>query len=135
MTAFDSQTGNVIWRKTAPGVRMRESIGLAADSSQTFIKTMDGNLYGVSATADTMQLLWKSPIEMGYELNPAAAVERDGVIFTPTHSGVVYAVNRNDYTLMWKYKLSNCLVNAVLPIGNRKVLVSTMDGKLACIGY
>ncbi|NML40874.1 PQQ-binding-like beta-propeller repeat protein [Chitinophaga sp. G-6-1-13] len=135
MTAFDSQTGNVIWRKTLPGVRMRESIGLAADSSQTFIKTMDGNLYGVSATADTMQLLWKSPIEMSYELNPAAAVERDGVIFTPTHSGVVYAVNRKDYTLLWKHKLSNCLVNAVLPIGNRKVLVSTMDGKLACIGY
>lgn len=135
MTAFDSQTGNVIWRKNMPGVRMRESIGLAADSSQTFIKTMDGNLYGVSATADTMQLLWKSPVEMGYELNPAAAVERDGVIFTPTHSGVVYAVNRKDYTLLWKHKLSNCLVNAVLPIGNRKVLVSTMDGKLACIGY
>ncbi|WP_246269641.1 PQQ-binding-like beta-propeller repeat protein [Chitinophaga oryzae] len=135
MTVFDSQTGNVIWRKTVPGVRMRESIGMAADSSQTFIKTMDGNLYGVSAAADTMQLLWKSPIEMGYELNPAAAVERDGVIFTPTHSGVVYAVNRNDYTLLWKHKLSNCLVNAVLPIGNRKVLVSTMDGKLACIGY
>ncbi|WP_245957515.1 outer membrane protein assembly factor BamB family protein [Chitinophaga flava] len=135
MTAFDSQTGNVIWRKTVPSIRMRESIGLSADSSQTFIKTMEGNLYGVSATADTMQVLWQSPIAMGYELNPAAPVERDGVIFTPTHSGVVYAVNRNDYTLLWKHKLSNCLVNAVLPIGNRKVLVSTMDGKLACIGY
>ncbi|MBC9931842.1 PQQ-binding-like beta-propeller repeat protein [Chitinophaga qingshengii] len=135
MTAFDAQSGRVIWRKNRADVRMRESIGLSADSSQTFIKTMEGNLYGVSATADTMQLLWQSPIEMGYELNPAAAIERDGVIFTPTHSGVVYAVNAKDHTLLWKHKLSNCLVNAVLPIGDRKVLVSTMDGKLACIGY
>lgn len=135
MTAFNSQTGSVIWRKTMSGVRMRESIGLSADSSQTFIKTMDGGLYGVSATADTMQLLWHSPVEMGYELNPAAPIERDNVIFTPTHSGVVYAINRNDYTLLWKHKLSNCLVNAVLPIGNKQVLVSTMDGKLACLQY
>ncbi|CAL1518643.1 PQQ-binding-like beta-propeller repeat protein [Chitinophaga sp. MM2321] len=135
MTAFNSATGAVIWRKSIPDVRMRESLGQSADSSQLFIKTMDGQLYGVSATADSLQLMWRSAIEMGYELNPASPVEQGNVIFVPTHAGVVYAVNRNDYTLLWKFKLSNCLVNAVLPADNNQVFISTMDGKLACIQY
>ncbi|MBO9728245.1 MAG: PQQ-binding-like beta-propeller repeat protein [Chitinophaga sp.] len=135
MTAFNAATGEVIWRKSRPDIRMRESLGLATDSSQVFIKTMEGRLYGVSTQADSMQVSWQSPLEMGYELDPAAPVQQGSVIYVPTHSGVVYAVNTSDHSLLWKYKLSNCLVNAVLPVDNQQVLVSTMDGKLALLRY
>jgi outer membrane protein assembly factor BamB/predicted MPP superfamily phosphohydrolase len=135
MTAFNAGTGEVIWRKSRPDIRMRESLGLAADSSEVFIKTMEGRLYGVSAKADSLVVQWQSPVEMGYELDPAAPVEKEQVIYVPTHSGVVYAVNATDHSLLWKFKLSNCLVNAVLPMGNKQVLVSTMDGKLALLRY
>lgn len=135
MTAFNAASGEVIWRKSRPDVRMRESLGLSADSSEVFIKTMEGRLYGVSTRTDSLQLLWQSPVEMGYELDPAAPVEQDQVIYVPTHSGVVYAINAKDHSLLWKFKLSNCLVNAVLPAGDKQVLVSTMDGKLALLRY
>lgn len=135
MTAFDAQTGNVIWRKNRPDIRVRESIGLSADSSNVLIKTMEGELYGVSPTADSMQLNWKSAVEMGYELDPAPPVEMEGVIYAPTHSGVVYAVDGKSHALIWKHKLSNCLVNTVVPVGNKQVLFSTMDGKLSFIQF
>ncbi|WP_247679887.1 PQQ-binding-like beta-propeller repeat protein [Chitinophaga polysaccharea] len=135
MTAFNATTGAVIWRKSLPGVRMRESLGLSADSSEVFIKTMDGQLYGVATNADTMQLLWRSPVEMGYELDPAAPVAWGEVIYIPTHSGVIYTINRGDHSLLWKYKISNCLVNQVLAAGDKQMLFSTMDGKLALLRY
>ncbi|HVI45817.1 MAG TPA: PQQ-binding-like beta-propeller repeat protein [Chitinophaga sp.] len=135
MTAFNSATGAVIWRRQMPEVRVRESMGLSADSSEVLVKTMEGALCGISATADSMQVLWQSPVAMGYELNPAPPVEYNGVIYVPTHSGVVYAINRHDHALKWKYKLSNCLVNAVLPTRDNRLLLSTMDGKLACLQY
>lgn len=103
--------------------------------SEVFIKTMEGRLYGIATRADSLQLRWQSPVEMGYELDPAAAVERDQVIYVPTHSGVTYAIHAKDHSLLWKFKLSNCLINAVLPAGNKQVLVSTMDGKLALLRY
>ncbi|NSL91158.1 PQQ-binding-like beta-propeller repeat protein [Chitinophaga sp. Mgbs1] len=135
MTAFNAATGAVIWRKSIPHVRMRESQGLSADSSEVFIKTMDGGLYGVSATADTLQLNWQASLNMGYELNPASPIAFNHLIFIPTHSGVLYAVNSKDHTLSWKHKISNCLINTIVPLTKNTILVSTMDGKVTCVEY
>ncbi|RFS20524.1 metallophosphoesterase [Chitinophaga silvatica] len=135
MTAFNAATGNVIWRKTNPDIRVRESIGLSADSTDVLIKTMEGKLYGVSTVADSMHINWNADVDMGYELDPASCVERDGVIYAPTHSGVVYAIDAQTHGMLWKYKLSNCLVNTVTPLGNKQLLFSTMDGKLALIRF
>lgn len=133
MTAFDAGTGKVIWRTSMPDKKVRESIGLSADSSEIFIKTMEGRLYGVSTRADSLALTWQASLDMGYELDPAPSVESNGVIYVPTHSGVVYAVDSHQHTLRWKYKLSNCLINAILPAGKDKVLISSMDGKIGAL--
>ncbi|HEX5552695.1 MAG TPA: PQQ-binding-like beta-propeller repeat protein, partial [Chitinophagaceae bacterium] len=53
MTALNAATGHVIWRKKWPGVKVRESMGLSLDSSLVYVKTMEGEIYGVSTTADT----------------------------------------------------------------------------------
>jgi outer membrane protein assembly factor BamB/predicted MPP superfamily phosphohydrolase len=132
MTAFEASTGRVIWRKQDPKLRVRESMGVSADSSLIYVKTMDGNLLGISPVADSMQVAWKSTLQLPYELCPSAIVEDKGLIFVPTHSGIVYGVDRKSGETLWKYKISNCLVNTVLPQNNR-VYVSTTDGVVTCL--
>jgi len=133
MTAFDAATGAVLWRSRAPKLRVRESMGLSADSSLVYVKTMDGAVIGVSTTADSLRIDWRSPVELGYELAPTALIEREGVVLVPTHSGTVWALARKNGELLWKYKASNCMVNGVLPLGGGNYVISTMDGKLTCI--
>ena len=76
-----------------------------------------------------MQIDWKAALQLPYELCPSAIVEHEGIIYVPTHSGIAYAVSRKSGDVLWKYKVSNCLVNPILPAGN-SVYVSTMDGKV-----
>lgn len=132
MTAFDALNGKVLWRKQAPKIRVRESMGLSADSSLVYVKTMDGQLLGMSTKADSMQVAWKSSLQLPYELCPSAIVENKGTVYVPTHSGIIYAIDRKSGDTLWKYKVSNCLMNAVLP-NNNDVYVSTMDGKVICL--
>jgi outer membrane protein assembly factor BamB/predicted phosphodiesterase len=133
MTCFDATTGQVIWRGRAPKLRVRESMGLSADSALVYVKTMDGILIGVSATAPSLRITWQSPVQLGYELSPTALLEKEGVLYVPTHSGTVWALDRKEGQLLWKYKASNCMVNGILPIEDHKLIISTMDGRLTCV--
>jgi outer membrane protein assembly factor BamB/calcineurin-like phosphoesterase family protein len=133
MTSLDAATGTVIWRSRAPKMRVRESMGLSADSSLVFVKTMEGIVIGVSTTSPTLEIDWQSPVQLGYELDPTALFEKNGIVVVPTHSGTVWALSRKDGALLWRYKVSNCMVNGVLPIGGSDYVISTMDGKLTCI--
>jgi outer membrane protein assembly factor BamB/predicted phosphodiesterase len=135
MTALEAASGRVVWRKKWPGVKVRESMGLSADSSLVYVKTMEGELYGVSTTADTMQLSWRSPLQLGYEICPTPIVEYKGTVFIATQSGTVYAVSRDTGERLWAHKISNCLVNSIMPVGDREMVVSTMDGQIACLRY
>ncbi len=134
MTAFDALSGKVLWRKRAPKLRVRESMGLSADSALVYVKTMDGALIGVSTTAPDLQIDWQSPVQLGYELSPTALLESDGVLYVPTHSGTVWAIDRKEGKLLWRYKASNCMVNGILPLGEQELVINTMDGKLTCVG-
>jgi outer membrane protein assembly factor BamB len=132
MTSLDATTGKVVWRERMPHNRVRESMGLSADSTLVYAKTMDGQLLGISTNADTMQVAWRSSLQLPYELCPSAIVEDRGVVYVPTHSGIVYAIDRKSGGTLWKYKVSNCLMNSILPFQNI-VYVSTMDGKVSCL--
>jgi outer membrane protein assembly factor BamB/calcineurin-like phosphoesterase family protein len=135
MTCFDSETGNVVWRKQVNTIRVRESMGLSADSSLVYVKTMDGQLLGMSSKAADMEISWKSSLQLPYELAPSAIVEKEGIIYVPTNSGLTCALNRANGEILWQYKSSNCLVNPILALPEKKVIVSTMDGKLVCLQY
>jgi len=135
MTALDATTGAVLWRKQMPDARVRESMGLSADSSLVFVKTMDGNLYGISTTANDMSIAWKSTVSLGYEICPTAIVEKNNIIFVPGQSGITTAVKRSNGELLWKHKISNCLVTHLLPLADHQLLVTTMDGKIALLEF
>ncbi|WP_347159756.1 PQQ-binding-like beta-propeller repeat protein [Pontibacter chitinilyticus] len=135
MTALDAGTGQVQWREKRDSVRVRESMGLSADGKLVYVKTMDGQLYGVSTTADSMQLAWKSGLQLPYELAPSAIVESRGIVYVPSHSGMASAVDRQTGKVLWKHKISNSLMNPVMPLGKNQVVVSTMDGKISCLQF
>lgn len=135
MTALNARNGEVIWREQMKDVRVRESMGLSADGSLVYVKTMDGQLYGISTKANSMELAWKSDLQLPYELTPSAIVEKDGIVYVPSHSGMTSAVDRQTGKVLWKHKSSNSLVNPVTPVDGRKVIVSTMDGKISYLEY
>ena len=135
MTSLDATTGNVIWRKQMPDLRVRESMGLSKDSSLVFVKTMDGNVYGISTSANEMSPVWKSDVYLGYEISPTAIVENNNIVFVPTQSGITVALDRSTGKTLWKHKLSNGLVTNLLPVSNNQLLVTTMDGKVSLLKF
>ena len=135
MTALDAENGNVIWRKQDTVNRVRESMGLSSDSSLVYAKTMDGFVIGVSTTASEMQIAWRSATGLGYELAPTAIVENQSLVFIPSDKGIVTAVNRINGEVLWKHKISNSLVTNILPVSNREVVVTTMDGKISLLRF
>ncbi|WP_276502227.1 outer membrane protein assembly factor BamB family protein [Terrimonas pollutisoli] len=135
MTSLDANTGNVIWRKQMPDLRVRESMGLSKDSSLVFVKTMDGNVYGISTSANEMSPVWKSDVSLGYEISPTAIVENNNIVFVPTQSGVAVALDRKSGTVLWKHKISNGLITNLLPVTKSQLLVTTMDGKVSLLKF
>jgi len=135
MTAFDAATGKVVWRQQMKEGRVRESMGLSKDGSLVYVKTMDGQLFGVSTKADSLQVGLTTELKLPYELSPSEIVESNGMIYVPSNSGLATAIDRKTGKVVWQYKSSNALVNPMLPFGKSSVLMSTMDGKIVCLNY
>jgi outer membrane protein assembly factor BamB/predicted MPP superfamily phosphohydrolase len=135
MTALDVNTGSVIWRKQVPEIKVRESMGLSTDSSLVYVKTMQGYVEGISTTANEMSSVWKADVSLGYEICPTAIVEKNNIVFVPTQSGVTVALDRASGKVLWKHKTSNGLITNLLPVGNKEILVTTMDGKISLLNF
>ena len=131
MTVLDEVTGEVIWRFNDPDNRVRESIGISEDGNTVYAKTMDGEIIAFDATVPERKVKWISTGEdMGYELAPTALVEKAGVVFAPTDKGNIYAYRASDGKFLWKYRISNGLINMILPTDSGELYVSAMDGKV-----
>lgn len=71
----------------------------------------------------------------GYEHVPSMLIEKDGLVFFGTRNGVVYAIDPLTRKVTWAHKIDNSMVNTVRVLDNKKLLVSTMDGKLTLLRY
>jgi outer membrane protein assembly factor BamB len=60
-------------------------------------------------------------------------VEKQGIIFFGTRSGVVYAVDAAAQKTVWAYKIDNSMVNTVNVIDKKNIIASTMDGKVVLL--
>lgn len=134
MTALDLNTGKQIWREKKDNYRVRESMGLSPDSKLVYAKTMDGELIGVSTQHDSMNVAWKAALRLPYELAPTAIYNDGNTVFVPSHSGLLSAVSSKSGKVLWQYKISNGMINPSLVLKG-KVVVSTMDGKIAMLQY
>lgn len=135
MTALDARTGAEVWRHHVDTLRVRESMGLAADNRVVYVKTMDGNVYGMSTSADSMEIAWTSDLQLPYELAPSAIATNGRVVFVPSHSGVLSALDGQSGDVVWQYKISNGMINPILPLGRRQVVASSMDGKIVKLKF
>jgi len=135
MTALDARNGAVIWREKKDTIRVRESMGLAVNKKQVYVKTMDGDLLGISSSDDKMDVIWKAKLKLLYELTPSAIKTNRKLVFVPSHSGLLSAVDAKTGAVIWQYKISNGMVNPVAINGNNEVVASTMDGKIVSLRF
>lgn len=133
MTVLDTASGRQVWRFQDSANYVRESLGIAADGSRVYAKTMQGHVIALNAAGTERELLWKSPVALGYEICPSPINEYNGVVYVAGQSGVVTALSAKDGSRLWQHKFSNCLVNTVQPVNEQTVIASSMDGKLICL--
>ena len=134
MTALDAKTGVEIW--DSGKYSCREAIGISIDGSLIYIKNMtEGSFYAIDAVSKDQKVVWECKADFGYEIGPSPIVEKEDLVFVPSCNGVVYAISKKTHEVVWKYKLSNALINAVQPIDHRQLLVTSLDGRVACLQY
>ena len=135
MTALNKDDGSIIWRNYDSLNWCRESMGISNDRKQVYVKTLQGKILAIDAEAPDRKVNWLSPVDLGFEIDPAPINESGDIIFIPSHSGAVYALNKINGALIWQHKISNCLINTVHPIDQHTLITSAMDGKLVCLQY
>lgn len=132
MTALDAKTGEEIW--DSGEYSCRESIGVSKDGKLVYIKNMtEGNVDAFYTTSEKQDLAWECKADLGYEISPSPITENDELIFVPTALGIVCAIEKKSHQLVWKYKVSDAIVNYACPFGKNKVLLTTLDGKVICL--
>lgn len=134
MTAFDVATGKELFYSKE--YSCRESIGLDSKNKIVYIKTMkEGDLCAFDATSNDQKLISRVKTNLGYEIAPSALVVHKNLVFIPTQNGIVMAIDTNKNEIAWQYKVSNTLINNLVPTKNNEVFGTTMDGKVFCLKY
>jgi outer membrane protein assembly factor BamB len=72
---------------------------------------------------------------LGYEIAPSPITENEQLVFVPTTNGTVVAIDKTTHLVAWKYKLSNALINAIQQLGEHQILVTILDGRVACLEF
>lgn len=133
ITSLDAGTGKIVWRSNKH--KGREAIGISSDKELVFTKSMHDTLFAYSTSTNSMNLKWALNLGYGYEIGPSPITTNNGVIYVPTDDGRIFAVSRKRRAILWVHKISNALVNYVLPLSNGDVLATTMDGKVVRLSY
>jgi outer membrane protein assembly factor BamB/predicted phosphodiesterase len=131
ISAIDAVDGKTLWRNNDATVR--ESIGISADGKWIYGKTMQDTIVAYAASREKQSAAWKMHCGFGYEHVPSMLIEKDGLVFFGTKSGVVYCIDPKTQQIVWAYKIDNSMVNTVKVLDKNTVIASTMDGKLAWI--
>jgi len=134
MTALDAYTGAEIW--DSDKYSCRESIGISADGENVYIKNMtEGHVMAFDTNAAEQKIAWDCPADLGYEIGPSPITEFGEFVFVPTSSGEIVTISNKSEKVVWRYKLSNALVNAVQNIGHQQLLATTLDGWVVSLKY
>jgi outer membrane protein assembly factor BamB/predicted MPP superfamily phosphohydrolase len=135
MACLDALTGKLIWQSDLGEAKVRESMGLSADSTLVLAKTMDGFVIGVESDTEQPEFVWRSDFDIGYDIAPGVITEKDGIIFIPSDKGITYAASRTGGKLLWSHRVSSCLVNNIVPVTNHCAICNTMDGVVVRLEY
>ena len=131
LSAIDLTTGQTLWRSNEATVR--ESIGISEDGKWIYGKTMQDTVVAFPAVREKASAAWKMHVGYGYEHAPSMLIEKAGSLVFGTRNGVVYAINPTAQQRLWAWKIDNSMVNTVAVLPGKKVLASTMDGKVTLL--
>lgn len=126
MTAIDRATGKTLWRVKDRTVR--ESLGVSADSTTVYARTMDGELIAVDAAADKYTLKWVTDLTFGYEHTPCIVLESDGTVYAASRRGAVAAVDAASGELLWVRRIGRSAVNGFERDTDGTVYLSMIEG-------
>ena len=133
MTAISIANGSTIWRNTDH--KVREMIGISEDGRSIYARTMQDTVFAVSSTAEAFRLKWKVNAGYGYDFAPSMMIEKDAHLFFGTKDGWIYCLASSDGAVLWKYRVSDGLINTVHAIDGDHVLTTAADGKVSLLGY
>lgn len=128
LTAIDARDGHEIYATKQSVVR--ESIGISKDRKRIYAKTMRDSVVCYSALDNHPRQLWACHVGFGYEHATVMLPEKDGVVFSSTKNGLIFAIEAKTGRLLWKHKVSNTLVNTVVPLSRNIVFYTDEDGFL-----
>lgn len=133
LTAIDLTTGATIWRTYQS--KVRETIGLSADQTRIYAKTMQDSVVCYSATAEQPKQLWRANLQFGYEHATSMMPEQGDVVLGSTKDGLIFALQAKTGEIRWKHKIGNSLINTVVPVGRNQLLVTAASGELCLLQY
>ena len=133
MTAIDVNSGKTIWRTFQSTVR--ETIGLSSDKRRLYSKTMQDSVVCFSTEGNVPKQIWATDVKFGYEHAPSMLVEKDGVVFGSTKSGVVFALEAFSGKLLWKHKVGNSLISTVVPLSATECVFTSTSGELGILKH
>lgn len=131
LSAIDLATGQTRWRTNEGG--LRESLGISNDGKYLYGKSMNDTIVAFPTSTEKQQAAWKMGCGFGYEHVPSMLIEKEGTVFFGTKNGKVYAIDPRTQTRVWTYKIDNSMVNTVNVISGKKLVASTMDGKVCLL--
>lgn len=133
LTAIDLTTGATIWRTYQS--KVRETIGLSADQTRVYAKTMQDSVVCYSATSEQPKQLWRANLQFGYEHATSMMAEQGDVVLGSTKDGLIFALQAKTGEIRWKHKIGNSLINTVVPVGRNQLLVTAASGELCLLKY
>lgn len=131
LSAINFTNGETLWRTKEATVR--ESMGVSEDGRFIYGKTMQDTVVAFVTNKEKPQLAWKMHAGFGYEHAPSMLIEKSGTVFFGTRNGVVYAIDPSAQKITWAYKIDNSMVNTVNVLDGKRLIASTMDGKICLL--
>ena len=133
LSAIDAEKGTTLWRTNEATIR--ESIGISADKSLVLGKTMNDEIVAFKTNPTAPELAWRFDVGFGYDHVPSMLFEQDGAVIFGTRNGRVYSIDPKTKTINWIHKIDNSMVNTIRLIGPKKLVASTMDGKVVILKW
>lgn len=133
ISAIDATNGKTLWRNN--DTRVRESIGISANGKWIYGKTMQDTVSVYAASRQKQSATAKIHCGFGYEHVPSMIIEKEGLLYFGTKSGVVHCVDPAAQKVVWRHKIDNSMVNTVRVMDAHSLIASTMDGKVVRLSF
>jgi outer membrane protein assembly factor BamB len=93
----------------------------------------EGKVIAFQTSTNIPSLAWECDAGLGYDIAPSLISESGNAVLVATDKGIIVAIDKTSRQVVWKYKLSEALINGITPLSMNCYLVSTLDGHIACI--